>query len=93
MKNLNKFLVAGLVAATLSSCTVTLPVTVSRAEIGEKRGVSKTGVLFGVIYLNGEYGIKEAAKKGKITSAIATVDEKTTSYLIFSKKELIVTAK
>jgi hypothetical protein len=43
--------------------------------------------------LNSKYGIKDAAKNGNITSAIATVDEKTTSFLLFSKKTIIVTAK
>jgi len=93
MKNLNKILFAGLAAIVLSSCTVTLPVAVSNAEIGEKRGVSESTVLFGVIFLNGEYGVKEAAKNGGISTAIATVDEETKNMIFFAKKKLIVTAK
>jgi len=77
----------------LSSCTVIKPVTISNAEIGELRGESKSVVLFGVIYLNSKYGIKDAANDGNITSAIATVDEKTTNFIFFSTKTLIVTAK
>lgn len=72
---------------------MTLPKAVSNAPIGDKKGVSSSVVIFGTIYLNGNYGVKEAAKNGKITGAIATVDEKTTSYVFFMKKELIVTSK
>lgn len=75
-----------------SSCTVILPVTISNAEIGEKRGESKSIVIFGT-YLNPKYGIKDAANDGNITSAIATIDEKTTNFIFFSRKILIVTAK
>lgn len=93
MRKLRNIAIAGMVAGAMSSCTVILPVTASKAEIGELRGTSESIVLFQTIYLNKNYGLQEAAKKGKITSAIATIDEKTTNYLIFSKKELIVTAK
>lgn len=88
-----KYLVASIMVLNLVSCTVIVPVTASRAEIGSLRGTSTSIVLFNTIFLNKNYGIKEAANKGKIKSAIATVDEKTTSYLIFSEKTLIVTAK
>lgn len=94
MKNIiTKGLLAGALVYTVASCSVTVPVTASNAEIGSLRGTSETVVLFGAIYLNKNYGIKEAAKKGKITSAIATMDEETKSYIIFQKKKLIVTAK
>lgn len=79
--------------ALVSSCTVIVPVTVSNAEIGEQRGESKTTILFGCLYLNNNYGIKDAAENGGITSAIATVDEKTTSFILFSRKTMIVTSK
>lgn len=92
MKNKILKLLAGVLVVALASCTVTMPVTVSNAPIGSKKGVSETVVVLKFIYLNNEYGIKEAAKKGKITGAIATVDEKTTNMILFSKKELIVTA-
>ena len=81
------------IAAAMSSCTVTMPVAISDAPIGGKRGVSETNVLFGVIYTNGNYGIKEAAENGKITGGIGAIDEKTTNYLVFAKKELIVLGK
>jgi hypothetical protein len=81
------------IIAGISSCTVVKPITISNAEIGDLRGKSSSIVLFGSVYLNSKYGIKDAAKNGNITSAIATVDEKTTSFLLFSKKTIIVTAK
>jgi len=76
----------------LTSCTVIVPVTASRAEIGNLRGTSETTVFLGIEF-NKNYGIKEAAKNGKIKSAIATVDEKISNYIFFQKKQLIVTAK
>ena len=51
------------------------------------------GLEWGIIFLNKDFGLKQAAKNGKITSAIATIDMKTTNYFFFSKRELIVTAK
>lgn len=84
--------IAIVAALALTSCTVIAPVTASRAEIGDLRGVSETTVVFG-IELNKNYGVKEAANNGKIKSAIATVDEQTTNYILFQKKQLIVTAK
>ena len=80
-------------AALLSSCSVTLPVALSNAPIGDNLGKSKTGIVFSVFYLNKNYGIKEAAKQGGITKGIATVDEKTQNYIVFSKKTLIVTGE
>ncbi len=80
-------------ALIFTSCTVIAPITASDAEIGNKRGVSKTSVFLG-IELNKNYGVKEAAKNGKITSPVATVDQKTTSFLgLFKKRELIITGK
>jgi len=79
-------------SAVLASCAITLPVAVSNAPIGEKRGVSTTTIFAG-IYFNSNYGVKEAATKGKITGPIATIDEKTSNYIFFFKKELIVTSK
>jgi len=93
MKKINKLILAGIVTVIMTSCTVTMPVAVSNAEIGDKRGVSESAVLFGVVYLNGNYGLKEAAVNGGISSAIATVDEETKNMVFFVKKKLIVTAK
>ncbi len=87
--------ILGILALTvaISSCSVTLPLNVSNAPIGERVGKSESGVLFGIFYLNGNYGIKEAASNGEILGGIATVDERTQTYVIFSKKTLIVTGE
>jgi maltose-binding protein MalE len=92
MKNLLKFTAAAAIVLSMASCTVTKSRAVSRAEIGEERGESKTLTVFG-IEINGKYGLKEAARKGGITGPVAVIDEKVTSYVLFSKKTLIVTGK
>ncbi len=93
-KRLLQIISAGLLLGIVSSCSVSVPKAFSGAPIGNKKGVSESFVILG-IDLNQKYGIKEAASKGKISGAIATVDEKRTPYLAFLvfKKELIVTAE
>lgn len=87
-----KTIAAGMILALgLSSCTVTVPHAVTEHPIGSKKGVSKTTVILGAIYLNGDYSVADAAKNGKIKGPISTVDIKTTSYVLFSTKEIIVT--
>ena len=78
MKKIKNIFLGAMVVTTLASCSVTLPQAVTDNPIGAKKGVSKTGMLFGAIQLNGDYGIAEAAKKGKIKGAVSTVDLKTT---------------
>ena len=92
-KIIRNLLIFTVVTFMISSCSITMPVAVSDAPIGKKKGKSTTGILFGAIYLNPNYGVAEAAKRGKLTGGIATVDEKTTSYVVFMKKELIVTGE
>jgi hypothetical protein len=92
-KRILNVIIAASCTALLASCAITLPVAVSNAPIGTKTGVSETTIIFGSIYLNSNYGVKEAAQKGKITGAIATIDEKTTNLFFITKKELIVTSK
>lgn len=48
--------------------------------------------MYNGIMLNKNFGIFEAAQKGKI-SKIGAVDIKTTSYLFFTKKEFIVSGE
>lgn len=91
MKNIIKISKIVLAAGLISSCSVTLPVAVSSAPVGDKTGVSKSTVIFGSIWLNKAYSAAEAAKNGKLTGGVSTIDEKTTNYVIFQKKELIVT--
>jgi hypothetical protein len=78
------------VAAVLTSCSVTVPVTVSAAPIGSKVGHSTTTVLFGTWQLNKDYGTIEAAKNGGIKGGVAIVDVKVTNYILFVKRDLIV---
>ncbi len=91
MKKILKISKIVLAAGLITSCSVTLPVAVSSAPIGSKTGVSKSTVICGNLWLNKTYGAAEAAKNGKLTGGVATIDEKTTNYIIFQKKELIVT--
>lgn len=93
MKKIYQFASVIAVAAILSSCSVTTPVTASAAPIGNKVGTSNTVVLFGTLHLNKNYGVAEAARNGKLKGGVATVDVKTTNYLFFIKKELIVTGE
>ena len=92
-KKITNILASLVVVTFLASCSVTLPYAVTDHPIGTQKGVSKTNVLFGSIYLNKNFGIVEAAKKGKIKGPISTVDYKITYYLgpIFYTRELLVT--
>jgi len=101
MKNM-KYAFLGLVAiALMSSCATTVPYAATNNPIGSKKGTSKTVILFGMstqqnlgtgIVLNKNYGVIEAAKKGKITN-LATVDLKVTNYGLWIKSEIIVTGE
>lgn len=77
----------------LSSCTLVTPHDVSDAKIGSKVGVSKTTILFGTWYLNGNFGLTEAVKNGKITGGVATIDNKYSNFVIFQTKEIVVTGE
>jgi len=93
MKKLRTILAAACAGILLSSCAITVPYAVTEHPIGSKKGVSKTTVILGTIQLNGDYSVADAAKKGKITGPISTVDRKVTNYILFSKQELIVTGE
>jgi hypothetical protein len=80
-----------------------VPYAVTNNTIGEKRGVSKTTVIFGGangmggnlhtgLSINKNFGVIEAARKGKI-DVIGSVDVKTTNFFIFQKVEVIVTGE
>lgn len=94
MKKVSLYLSIVALSAFLASCTVITPISASSAPIGNKVGTSQTGILFGFIYLNKNYGINEAARNGKIKSGVATVDEKIRKIplvsIFFYKKEVIV---
>lgn len=101
MKNL-KYTFLGLIAlGFMASCSTTLPYAATNNPIGGKKGTSKTVILFGQatqanlgagLVLNKNYGVIEAAKKGKITN-LATVDLKVTNYGFWIKAEIIVTGE
>lgn len=91
MKNINKILFGAVAILAFSSCTITQPYAVTDHPIGSKTGVSKTNVILGVIQMNKDYGVADAAKQGKIKGPISTVDLKISNYILFSTKELIVT--
>jgi len=92
MKNATKFVMAIAVAATLTSCSITTPLSVSEAPIGDKKGTSST-IVFGIWEFNRNFGIAEAAKQGKITGPVAIADQKVTNYVIVRKLEIIVYGK
>ncbi len=77
MKKIKLIASAVVVATILSSCSVTMPLSVSAAPIGDKTGVSKTTVLFGAFIMNKNFGIAEAAHNGKIKGGVAIADMKT----------------
>lgn len=92
------------VAMLATSCSVTHPYQVTNNPIGAKKGKSSTVTIFGLghrtpiqfsstgIRFNKNYGVIEAAKKGKITR-IGSVDLQYTNYVLFGKYTLIVTGE
>lgn len=94
MKKIKLVLGVAIALIIFASCSVTTPLAVSAAPIGAKTGVSKTGVLFGVIHTNKSFGIAEAAHNGKIKGGVATADLKTSwapiVRVFYYKKEIIV---
>jgi hypothetical protein len=80
-------------AATVSSCSLTLPVNATSNSVGNKVGTAKATGFFGVLFFNADASIKSAAKNGGITK-ISTVDVKQTSLLnIIVTYETIVTGE
>jgi hypothetical protein len=81
-----------------------MPYAVTNNTVGEKKGVSTTNLIFGqtgawggniqagLFSTNKNFGVIEAAKKGKIDK-IGSVDVKTTNYIFFKKVEVIVTGE
>ncbi len=99
---MKKYIIALSAIGLMASCSITRPYTATNNPIGSKVGKSQTGVILGtsagdelavgLFVLNNNFGVIEAAKKGKINK-IATVDVKTTNYLFFQKVEVIVTGE
>ena len=82
------------IAALLTSCSLTVPVTATSNPVGSKVGIAKSTQLLGFFFDGGDLSIKTAAKNGGITK-ISTVDFKTTivflSFVI--ARETIVTGE
>lgn len=73
------FLSALLLAATLSACTVSLPIATSGNSIGSKQGKASSSIILGIIAF-GDSSIPAAAKNGGVTK-VSTVDLQYTSIL------------
>jgi hypothetical protein len=81
------------VAALLTSCSLTLPVTATSNPIGEKVGTAKATGFFGTLFFDADASIQKAAENGDITK-ISTVDVKQTNILgIVWGYETIVTGE
>jgi hypothetical protein len=99
---MKKLIIGILAIGSMASCSMTRPYTATNNPIGAKVGKSETKIIFGasqgdqlavgLIVTNKNFGVIEAAKKGKIDK-IATVDVKTTNFYIFQKVEIIVTGE
>ena len=75
----------------ISSCALTLPVTATSNQVGDKVGMSKAQGYLGVLWFDQDASIQKAAKNGGITT-ISTVDIKSTNLLgIIMTYETIVT--
>lgn len=82
----------------LASCSLSVPYAITKNAVGSKVGESSS-IVFGSgaeglgIFLNGNYGIAEAAKNGGITGGVSTVDLRVDNYILFTKVTLIVTGE
>jgi len=93
-KNVMNLACAAAVAALLSSCAFTAPVTATSNEVGSKVGVAKTTRVFAFFFDGGDASIQTAAKNGGIKK-ISTVDFKTSvGFLgLFGTFQTIVTGE
>lgn len=91
---MKKIIFSALVAAFISSCSVTVPVNATSNEVGSKVGTSSTNQILIFFFDGGDASIRTAAKEGKI-SKISTVDFKTTVKFLglITKYETIVTGE
>ena len=79
--------------ATLSSCSLTLPVNATSNPVGTKVGTAKATGFLGILFFDADASIQSAAKNGGITR-ISTVDIKASSLLnIIVSYETIVTGE
>ncbi len=103
---MKKIIYSIIAIALLSACSTTLPYAATNNPIGKKKGKSSTSIILpfgnhivgspqlaiGLFVTNKNFGVIEAAKKGKIET-IATVDVNTTNFIFFQTMEIIVTGE
>ncbi len=81
------------VAALMSSCSLTLPVSATSNPVGAKVGTASAAIYLQVLVFNGDASIQTAARNGGITR-ISTVDLKSTNILgLYGTYECIVTGE
>ena len=88
---MQKLLLFSIVSLFFTSCALTLPVTATSNQVGDKVGMSKAQGYLGFLWFDQDASIQKAAKNGGITT-ISTVDIKSTNLLgIIMTYETIVT--
>lgn len=93
MKKIKVIFLITAVLMFITSCSITLPISATSNPVGSKIGTAKASGFFGMIYMDADASIKQAAKNGGITK-ISTVDMKKTNFLgIFTGYECIVTGE
>lgn len=93
MKQIRTLALLFVVAAMVSGCALTLPVSATSNPVGSKLGTATGTGYLGILFFNADAGIRSAAKNGGITK-ISTVDIKQTSILgIIVTYETIVTGE
>ena len=80
MKNFKMFAAVFSVAALMTSCSLTLPVSATSNPVGKKVGESTGTIYLQVFAFDADASIRTAAKNGGITR-ISTVDMKQTNVL------------
>lgn len=87
------FAVLLILAASMSSCSLTLPVNATSNPVGNKVGRATATGYLGVLFFGADASIQTAAKNGGITK-ISTVDIKQTSIFgLLVTYETIVTGE
>lgn len=80
MKNFKMFAAVFSLAALMTSCTLTMPVTATSNPVGNKVGESTGTVFLQIFAFDADASIRTAAKNGGITK-VSTVDIKQTNIL------------
>jgi len=93
LKKIKLFAVMLTLAATVASCSLTLPVTATSNPIGKKVGTATATGFLGFLFFDADASIQTAAKNGGI-SKISTVDIKQKNILgLIITFETIVTGE